>query len=362
MLLPTAADIHNHKFAEFDFIDPKLGFSRRLADCLEVLYHLGRHAKKVSATNVLIVGDLFHKMGIIEVETYNLVFMAVQALAKDHLVHLVRGNHDQATKDGAQHSLFPFSAIPNVHVHDGPFTLKDKGESVDVAFIPYSDDEERTMKRVKKLSGRPIAFMHHGFRGSRVGSTLEHVVKEPLDPVKVGKHFDFVYSGHYHTLQFVHKNVMYIGSPMEHTRSDITEDGKGIIIVNTEKLTMPDVIQLDLPRFVGLAGVEGWSFAEGKRGLARGNFVDFQLDQEVTSSKEVEEHLKKNGARGWMIHPYVEPKRKKEKSERRVDVVAGMGVEKIVRAAAKKRCPPTLNAKRLERLMLEVLREAESRR
>ena len=360
MLLPTAADIHNHKFAEFDFIDPKLGFSRRLADCLEVLYRLGQHAKKVDAANVLIVGDLFHKMGIIEVETYNLVFMAVQALAKEHKVHLVRGNHDQATKDGAQHSLFPFSAIPNVHIHDGPFTLKDNGESVDVAFIPYSDDEQKTMARVKKLRGRDIAFMHHGFRGSRTGSTLEHVVKEPLDPVKVGKHFKFVYSGHYHTLQFVHKNVMYIGSPMEHTRSDITDDGKGFIVVNTNKLSKPEFVPLSLPRFVRLEGEEGFTFA---REHAKGNFVDFQLDSDTEDAAyAVEARLKKLGARGWIIHPYVEPKRKKEKSERRVDVVAGMGVEKIVRAAAKKRCPPTLNAKRLERLMLEVLREAEARR
>jgi len=360
MLLPTAADIHNHKFAEFDFIDPKLGFSRRLADCLEVLYRLGAEAERVGAANVLIIGDLFHKMGIMEVETFNLVFMAVQGLAKKFKVHLVRGNHDQATKDGTQHSLFPFSAIPNVHVHDGPFTLKDSGESIDVAFIPYSDDEERTMKRVKKLRGRPIAFMHHGFRGSRVGSTLEHVVKEPLDPVLVGKHFDFVYSGHYHTLQFVAKNVMYIGSPMEHTRSDITEDGKGIIIVNTEKLKKPEFVQLSLPRFVKLEGVEGYSFA---REYARGNFVDFVLDRDTASAaKDVEQRLKKLDARGWVIHPYVEPKRRKEKSERRIDVEAGMGVEKIVRAAAKKRCPPTLNAKRLERLMLEVLREAEAKR
>lgn len=358
MLLPTAADIHIHKFVEFDFIDPKRQISRRLADGLEVIFRLGEHADKIGARNVLIVGDLFHKMGIIEVETYNLAFFAIKILAEKHEVHLVRGNHDQATKDGSQHSLMPFATIPHVHVHDGPFTLKDRGESVDVAFIPYSDDEDATMAKVKKLAGRDIAFMHHGFRGAHVGSTLEHIVKEPLDPVRVGKRFKFVFSGHYHKLQYVAKNVMYIGSPMEHTRSDITEEGKGFLVIDTNRPRDPKFIPLNLPRFVSAHGEEGWAFLKE---IAPGNYVDFLLDKGMPS-KDVVAGLKKYKARGWVIHPYVEPKRIKEKSERRVDVVAGMGMEKIVRAAAVKRCPPALNAKRLKRIMLDALREAEAQR
>lgn len=353
MLLPVAADIHIHKFVEFDFIDPKRQISRRLADGLEVIFRLGEHADKIGARNVLIVGDLFHKMGIIEVETYNLAFFAIKILAENHEVHLVRGNHDQATKDGSQHSLMPFATIPHVHVHDGPFTLKDRGESVDVAFIPYSDDEVATMAKVKKLAGRDIAFMHHGFRGAHVGSTLEHVVKEPLDPVRVGKRFKFVFSGHYHKLQYVAKNVMYIGSPMEHTRSDVTEEGKGFLVIDTNKPRDPKFIPLNLPRFVTMRAGETVAVAH--------NYVDYQLGPQERSA-DVAEYLRHYKARGWNLHPFIEPKRVKEKSERRVDVVAGMGMEKIVRAAAVKRCPPALNAKRLKRIMLDALREAEAQR
>jgi DNA repair exonuclease SbcCD nuclease subunit len=346
--------LHGHKFVEFDYIDPKLRMSRRLADCVSVIFSLVERADKLGARHIIISGDLFHKMGIIEVETYNTIFFSIKAAAKDHEVHLMRGNHDTATKDGTQHSLLPFAEIRNVHVHDGPFTLKDRGESVDVVFLPYSDNEQETMARVKKYSGRDIAFMHHGFQGAHVGSTLEYVVKEPLDPKRVGRHFSFIFSGHYHKLQFVADNVMYIGSPLEHTRSDVTLEGKGFITIDTNKVDKPEFTPLRLPRFLTLkAGIVG--------NKVKGNYIDYQLGVGEDAAY-VSDCLRDAGARGWNLHPYVEPKRKKSKSERRVHVKAGMAMERIVRVAAQKRCPPALNEKTLAKLMLEVLREAEAQR
>lgn len=354
MKIVVASDLHCFKWPEFDFVDPLEGCSRRLVDCLSVFDAIDKVCQEREILNVVLPGDLFHKMGIVEVETYNRTFQKAENSAKKSKLYMVKGNHDQADRAGKQHSLYPFNAIKGVKVfaESTVQTLSQDGESVDVAFIPYCDNRAQLMATVKELAGPPLAFMHVGFDGAAVGSTVEYRVKEPLSPVQVGKHFDFVYTGHYHKLQFVHDNVMYIGSPLEHSRADVTGDQKGILIVDTEDLANPEFIPLkSLPRFLKASGdvdldVLAW------------NFVDYQLDQNQKAEDVAAELLPH--VRGLRLQPYVEPQPKLRKTERRIRVKSGMSMPAIVKEAVRKR-HGGLNQKRLERMMLDILREAEQR-
>lgn len=353
----SASDLHCHIFPEHDYVDPERGFSARLGDCLDVLRLVRKRAEKVDAGAVVFGGDLFHKMGIINVEVFNRTFNAVRDLAKDFDVYLLDGNHDHASRDGSIHSLQPFSAIPRVFVPgEAAVTLKAHGESVDVAFFPYSDNRERLLAGVKKYSGRPLAFMHHGFEGARVGSVLEYVVKEPLSPRQVGKHFGMVFSGHYHRMQFVHDNVMYIGSSLEHTRSDATSEEKGFLVIDTDTPRDPQFVPVKKPKFVVSNSV---GLFTGSHEELKGNFVDFQLDKNE-DPREVEPLLKKAGVRGIKFLPYAPP-RTFSKSDKRVDVKAGMGLEAVILEGVRRR-HGKLNRKKLQRLMMDVLKEATLQR
>ena len=353
MRLVSGADFHLHRWPEHDHIDKKLGYSARLADCAGVIDAMVLTAERENADALVIPGDLFHKSGIIETEVFNVAFDRLSYAGKRKQVYLMRGNHDHADKAGKVHSLHAFRSIEGVSVVENEIVrIVGKHGPQDFAFVAYDDNRERLTALAKKLKGDLPAFMHVGFRDAVIGSTIEFPVKEPLNPFEIGKLFAFVYSGHYHKLQFVANNVMYIGSPLEHTRSDVTGDQKGFLVIDTDNLSNPKFVPYKAPRFIRMSMKSRWEEADG-------NFVDYQLGPDThQEAEEVHANLIDYGARGINIHPYVEPKAKLKKSDRRVQVAAGMSIKEVVARAAKKRAGG-LDPKKLKHLMYEVLREAE---
>lgn len=359
MIILLVSDVHSFKWAEFDTIDPTIGYSSRLDDCLEVWRKVRKIAEKHHVDQIIALGDIFHKMGIIEVETYNRTFQEVQKTAQISDVLLLHGNHDHADRLGTQHSLMPFSAIKNVTVvqESGLFTIKPfRGPSLDVMMIPYIDNKEQAMATAKKARGDLLCFTHLGFEGAFVGSAIEYLVKEPLSPAEFGKLFRFVFSGHYHRLQYVHDNVMYVGSPLEHTRSDVTDDEKGVLILDTDKPDSPTFVPLGLPRFLRVEELET------STQKVTNNFIDYQLAFKE-EAEEVKRELLRRGARGIRILPYVSEEERQARSDKtkRIKINTSMSMVDIVRKAVKKR-HGQLDKDQLEAIMLDILNQAEARR
>ena len=59
MKLVVGADIHNHRWPEHDFVDKKLGYSRRLEDCAAVIDEMTVTALAEGAQTIVIPGDLY---------------------------------------------------------------------------------------------------------------------------------------------------------------------------------------------------------------------------------------------------------------------------------------------------------------
>lgn len=351
------ADLHIHKWREFAQL--KNGVNDRLLDGVGVLRAINDYALKHDIKNVIVAGDLFHKRAVLDVETFNMVFDFFRS--SDVNWWLLRGNHDQANKAGTIHSLEPFDVLPKVHVMGRDMAVIN---NTVFHFFPYQDDASAVMNELKEAqwsareqTEQVVAVMHHGFKGARVGSSLEYEVREPLDPVDVEKFgFARVFSGHYHTRQHLGANTMYVGAPIEHTRHDRSKRRRGFLTFNTNTMDVR-VVPVKAPRFVEVVG----HFKAGFKApvideVVSGNFVDLVLEEE---DQEYVDAVLKAGARG--VNPIVQPSVVLNKSQRRLDVDPTTDPKEVVEKYVdwsidqeKTKVDPAL----LKRVGLDLIKEA----
>ncbi len=212
MKLVIFSDAHIHAWAEHSRDDR--GAPSRLRHCLSVLEQVRAYCMKHRIHRVLFGGDLFHKRGVLYTQPYNLVVEELAAWNRAGL-HLYAnvGNHDLADRAGKVHALqalrsagllitvgddgwsnWSFSDPDGHEVHDS-----DDVRVTAVAYCPGADElRRRTDAALEARAEHPesrftIGLFHHGFRGAKVGTSLEYVVKEDADPDAYAKEFSCMF-------------------------------------------------------------------------------------------------------------------------------------------------------------------------
>ncbi len=336
MKLVIFSDLHVHAWSEHSHDDD--GVPSRLGHCISVLQRIREYCVEHDINHAIFGGDLHHKRGILYTQAFNLV-SAEFAKWRDSEIWLGAnvGNHDSADRHGKVHALQALQSAGLLHTVnlDGweNWVLGESDAEVcvtAVAYCPNADELRwRTDAALSSLhDGRgdvsgafTVGLFHHGFRGARVGTSLEYTVKEEADPDEYAKSFDVMFSGHYHAHQSIgtRDNAWYIGSPMEFVRGETSP--KGFLVLDTEEATV-ERVDLDLPRFVTLTGTQiaDEDFDIGAH--VRGNFVDVVFDDLPMPWDSVEGVLRGLGAEGVKACP-TRPDRAPKSSRITVDPTAG---------------------------------------
>lgn len=327
MRLLFFSDLHVHTWSEF-------GTEARLEDCVSVLSDVREYAKQHDISVVIFGGDMFHKKGVVMTRPYVRVAEELAAFRNANIeFYSLDGNHDHEAKDGSVHALQPLAegglleGIPR----KGWRNISFDRDGAYVCLFSYCDSVELMAERVadacgkrkKQLAdwGEPdvtrVGVFHHGFKGAKVGTSLEYEVNEPLDPreLKLDKRFDIVFSGHYHMHQPIAgiSNGWYIGSPLEHTRSDIEDmmdTEKGFIVLDT-KTKKWELVPLKRPRFMRLMVGRD----KALRKIVEGNFIDVQYEKPGNELDAYIEKCRELGARG--VNPVPLPRKEDDGDEER---------------------------------------------
>jgi DNA repair exonuclease SbcCD nuclease subunit len=220
---------------------------------------------------------------------------------------------------------------------------------------------ERAEMEVPEAYG--VGLFHHGFKGARVGSSLEYEVKEPIDAakLKLTSYFDFVWSGHYHSHQAIEGcdgAGWYIGSPLEHTRSDtsIGPVEKGFVEMTIHPGEREPqqwrVVPLNRPRFIKLLPTEDVVDEQLK-----GNFVDVYYEEADGRHEERLAMVRLAGARG--VTSVALPRERKV--EKRLDVSPELDPAKVVSRYVKHKTKDDedLDRRALVRIGRDLIRDAE---
>jgi DNA repair exonuclease SbcCD nuclease subunit len=304
------SDLHIHDWQEHSTD------KSRLHHGISVLRQVREYSIKNGVHAVLFGGDLFHKRGVLYTLPYNLVVAELALWREAHLpLYANVGNHDAADRLAKVHALSALESAGLLRTvdADGWATweiVSDQGDVV-VSAVAYCSDAAELRRRTdaaltdrkNKLHGEfTIGLFHHGFRGARVGTSLEYVVKEDSDPDAYAKSFDLMISGHYHAHQEIgtHGNAWYVGSPMEFVRGETSP--KGFLMLDTVKAEM-ERITLGLPRFVKLTPEQIVDEDFDMREHVKGNFVDVVFDELPMPWESIDSVLRNLGALGTRACP-----------------------------------------------------------
>ena len=312
MKVAVAADLHVHPWQEHATLIE--GVNSRLLDCVSVLAKVRKYCLERGIRHFLILGDLFHRRGVVSTLALNLVVRELQAFKKAEVaVYLIPGNHDMADAAGEVHVVEGLSRSGLVRGVSNGEAIWRLGDHVAHAFA-YCDSRDEFSRRLdanaKRTKERGIALFHAGFQGARVGSHLEYEVKEPLSAKKrlADRGFLGIFSGHYHAHQPIRGCVgWYVGSPAEFTRaSRDAKSDKGFLVVDLEKVgawVEFEHVALGLPRFLEIDDLETEWLQFGEEGdrWLKGNFVDVRWDGDEVDQQELELMLREAGARGWKL-------------------------------------------------------------
>jgi len=340
--LAVFSDLHVHAWAEHsrdeggDGVRPPV--PSRLRHCVSVLQRIREHCVENGIRRALFGGDMFHKRGILYTLPYNLVVEELATWRRCGIrLDANVGNHDAADRSGKVHALQALASAGLLRTVGGDgwvnWMLDDDGASelitvTAVAYCPGADELRRRTDaalddRAERLGteGFTVGLFHHGFRGARVGTSLEYVVREDADPDEYAKHFDAMFSGHYHAHQEIgaQGNAWYVGSPMEFVRGETSP--KGFLVLDTEEAEI-ERVDLDLPRFVRLTGAEIGDDDFDVESHVRGNFVDVVFDELPMPWDAVEGTLRRLGAEGVRACP-TRPDKLPKSSRLEVDPTAG---------------------------------------
>lgn len=364
MKLVFFSDLHAHAFPEF-------GANERLQDCLSVLTDIRKWCVAHGVKHVFFGGDLFHKRGVLWTLPYVAVANELLRFQKHGIAfYAVDGNHDHEDKDGTTHALQPLMAGGLLRgIGKSGFRVVELKDCT-VTMFAYCESRDVLAERIKaslaeRTSKRHIALFHHGFKGARVGSSLEYEVREPIDARKLKLHklFDLVLSGHYHTHQRIEgvPRGWYIGSPLEHTRSDRTDECKGFLVIDTKKMTIKR-IGLGKPRFIEVRlPADPAKHHPSLLSSVKGNFVDVVYEKADDSLDVFLALVKERGARG--VNPIALPGAKTTTFTKRLDVSPTLSPAKVLRRYVKHRKRDIkrqqLDRAALEQLGLALIRQAE---
>ena len=305
------SDTHFHPFTEFATFDEH-GRNERLVGDVGIFDTITAYALEHKIKYVVHGGDLLHKPGMVPTEAYALVAAALRRMSDAGITFIGNdGNHDHADRAGTIHSLQALASggLAEISGIEGyGYRFLSTKNSLCVVLFSYCEDPNILLKRVqlaRKTLGKSardaLAIFHHGFKGARVGTLLEKVIREPVNGNELEGMFRRVFSGHYHTAQPILglTNGDYIASPQEHTRSDIEllSQPKGFIVYDFEDNSF-ERVPVNRPRFTKVTSEHAPTLE------VKGNYVDCGYHR-GENSEQLRKDLLEAGAAGVRMvqHP-----------------------------------------------------------
>jgi DNA repair exonuclease SbcCD nuclease subunit len=348
MKVALFSDLHAHPFKDFSRILPN-GRNSRLENALTAMRSVREHCKAEGIKHVLFGGDLFHKKATLSVGLYQAVYEEVALFGQNGLeLHLVVGNHDQATLAGDVHSVKAFSRV--AAVYDTPTTalLVQGRERLVVRFVPYMEDAKEFKKALAPepcgTGAPPTLLVAHGaLNGAKTGP-VEYQPEEELDVSDVPTDYDFRFFGHYHRRQKMAEKCWYIGSPLQHSRGEAGETEKGFLTYDTETKKFRNH-PLSLPEFLSM------KYEEVQGPVVDGQFVEVEYDPDVVDADDVVKNVLKAGAESVVPIPVLKDKT----VEQRLNVKPSMSPKKLVENYVEEYAPDDLDADELKALALRYL-------
>lgn len=243
------SDIHiGKKVNEFSMLDDQVFVLKQVIDT----------ALKQEADAVIIAGDIYDK-SVPPAEAVEVFDWFITELSQKGIkIYAVSGNHDSPQRIAFGSGIMSKSGVYFSGVYNGKvekYVFEDKYGKVNIYLLPfikpanvkrYYEDKEITdynsaLKTV--LENTPInendrnVIVAHQFVTGAQRSDSEEISVGGIDNVDASlfKTFDYTALGHIHGPQSMGKNIIYSGSPLKYSFSEINQKKAMVIVDLNEK-------------------------------------------------------------------------------------------------------------------------------
>lgn len=335
-------DLHLHEWPEHAERTPS-GHSR-LLDGFSILEQASAVMDERKIQDGLFLGDINH---LHDKMLYSVMhglerWMSGQ-LALGHHWTFLCGNHDRDTTDGRSTVLGPFRRFVRVIEEVTVFTI----QGVRFYAIPWLWNAESFTDHWKSILDTDVVLLHHDladvpYRGRLIGRTGSSTLCKA-----------FTLSGHYHDRIQVSPTMLYCGAPMHHDRSDEGKQRGMHILKHEGGVHSVEFVPTRFPRFVTLTSTLCLKVSDDLlRRRVSGNFVRILYGAGTEEARNRVQGL--NPRTLEVIDPQTRPDLLVLPDEQSV-----FDFESVVKEYVKEAAPASLSKKRLTKLGLQALEEAE---
>jgi DNA repair exonuclease SbcCD nuclease subunit len=243
----ATGDLHAHNWKQFARTTPA-GLNSRLHHILQVFKILAATAKERRIKKVLLNGDIFESADYIATDVYDAVYMELEALHQAGLeVAITVANHDisSASKARLVHTLRPFSRV--AQVIEQPLRLWQR-----LYVIPWMEPDalKRAIAEASRRGyGHQCLVLHCAVQGAKTGPK-DYLLR---CPVKLKDLFpdkwDLILLSDFHKTQFLANNVLYLGSPIQHTFGETHRPRIWDVSLSDDGFRLRKIFTDSLPRF-----------------------------------------------------------------------------------------------------------------
>lgn len=182
---------------------------------------------------IFLIGDLWHEKHGVNYEVLTMLRRSLIKMAKKMPVYWIRGNHEVSVKSKAEDSLMVLYEGIHPQLYIVNSTASFQHEGVGIWMVPWYPAEEwiEVMKQVatEAQSSRcrvKILMTHIGLAEGTVSPSNIYTINQRTKLSHLMPDvWDWAFLGDYHVTQYLRKNVLYLGAPIQHTHGDAPDQG-----------------------------------------------------------------------------------------------------------------------------------------
>lgn len=261
----------------------------------EVLKNIKNLEKQIDF--IVILGDILDTHEKIHMQPFCRAINFLKMVATFKRTFVLIGNHDRINNNVYMTDEHPFSSlkdsIDNLIIVDK--TYSEEG----FCFVPYVPNGRFAEAIGEKFDETMCFFAHQEFLGCKMGGIISETGDE------WDEDFPPVFSGHIHDYQKPQKNIIYTGTPFQHSFSD--EDNKGIFLLRFSGPEDWDLERIELnvtkKKSITMNISEFLDYEVPKNCLLKIGFIgDPVLIKKILEKKDMKEKIERNKIRYKIIN------------------------------------------------------------
>lgn len=202
--------------------------------------------KKNSYDFIVILGDILDTHEKVHLQPFTRAVKFIKDLSDFSKIFLLIGNHDRLNNSDFLSDIHAFTSFKNKENYRNKIIIIDKVyKENNFVFVPYVSNgrfKEALSTIDYKYDEGDIIFAHQEFKGCKMGA----LISENGDVWE--KNLPLVFSGHIHNYQEIQKNIIYVGTPIQHSYGDTDDKCLLTLKINEEKKVKWNKIFLNIKK------------------------------------------------------------------------------------------------------------------